>query len=75
MEINVYNGFYGCLDLWDCKNWTWKNCPNAWEDNFYGKYKKPTVVLEVILDEYLWMWAAYFGSPGSLNNIIILDTS
>lgn len=40
-----------------------------------GERKKPTVVLEAISDAELWIWAANFGSPGSLNDINVLDTS
>ncbi|CDF34444.1 unnamed protein product [Chondrus crispus] len=36
---------------------------------------KPTIVLEAICDGELWIWHAFFGSPGSLNDINVLDRS
>lgn len=37
--------------------------------------KKPTIVLEAIADAELWIWHAYFGAPGSLNDINLMDSS
>tara|TARA_R110002050_G_scaffold50435_1_gene116570 strand:+ start:511 stop:1110 length:600 start_codon:yes stop_codon:yes gene_type:complete len=35
----------------------------------------PTVVLEGIADSFTWIWHAYFGLPGSCNDINVLDNS
>lgn len=47
----------------------------AWAGQFRGKEKQQTVVLEAISDGELWIWHYFFGSPGSLNDINILDHS
>ncbi|OQR87297.1 hypothetical protein THRCLA_22922 [Thraustotheca clavata] len=42
---------------------------------YKGKEKKPTIVLEAWADHRRWIWQANFGSPGSLNDLNILDQS
>lgn len=44
-----------------------------WNGKYKGKQKKLTVVLEAIGKRELWIWHAFFGSPGTFNNINILD--
>eukprot|EP00171_Calliarthron_tuberculosum_P005756 IDg5756t1 len=39
------------------------------------KEKKPMIVLEAICDAELWIWHAFFGSSGSLNDINVLNHS
>lgn len=75
LKINTVRGFPGCIGSIDCQHWEWQNCPIAWAGQYKGKEKKPTVVLEAIADGELWIWHAHFGSPGSLNDINVLDTS
>ena len=59
----------------DCMHWKWKNCPTAWHGVFSGRYHEPTIILEAIASYDLWLWHAYFGLPGSLNDINVLDRS
>ena len=40
-----------------------------------GVYKYPTVVLEAVASHDMWFWHDNFGSPGSLNDVNILDHS
>lgn len=75
MRVNAARGFPGCVGSIDCQHWEWRNCPMAWAGQFKGKEKKPTIVLEAICDGELWIWHAFFGSPGSMNDINILDNS
>lgn len=49
--------------------------PHSLAGQFKGKEKNPTIVLEAICDGELWIWHAFFGSPGTLNDINILDRS
>jgi hypothetical protein len=37
--------------------------------------KTPTIVLEAVASYNLWIWHAYFGLPGSHNDINVLDQS
>lgn len=75
LSINESRGFPGSIGSWDCQHWSWKNCPVAWAGQFKGKEKKPTVVLEAIADPELFIWGCHFGSPGSMNDINVLDCS
>lgn len=59
----------------DCMHWRWKNCPTAWHGAFSGRYHEPTIIPEAIASHDLWIWHAYFGFPGSLNDINVLDRS
>jgi hypothetical protein len=47
----------------------------AWAGQFCGKEKKPTVILEAVATQDLWIWHAFFGLPGTLNDINVLDRS
>ncbi|KAG3111009.1 hypothetical protein PI125_g9513 [Phytophthora idaei] len=44
-------------------------------DNIKERKKKPTKVLEAVADYDLRIWHYNFGSPGSLNDINILEQS
>jgi hypothetical protein len=66
------SGMFGSLD---CMHVFWKNCPVAWQGQYKGKEKKPSVVLEAICDHHLWFWHASFGYPGTLNDINIINLS
>lgn len=68
-------GFPGMLGSIDCMHWAWKNCPTAWHGQFTGKEKQATIVLEAVASKNLWIWHAFFGLPGSLNDINVLDRS
>jgi Plant transposon protein len=68
-------GFPGCAGCVDCASWEWDCCPTAWQGNYKGKDRKPTCRLEVICDDYLYIWHVCFGSPGSKNDISIMNNS
>ena len=38
-------------------------------------HKKPTIMLEAVASNDLWIWHAYFGPPGSNNSINVLHQS
>ena len=56
-------------------HWEWKNCPNAWAGQYTGRSGKPTIILEVVPSYDLWIWHAFFGTPGSCNDINVLHRS
>ncbi|KAL9677483.1 hypothetical protein QQ045_005715 [Rhodiola kirilowii] len=60
----------------DCMHWEWKNCPTAWEGQYTrGDKGTTTVILEAVASHDLWIWHAFFGCPGTLNDINVLDRS
>jgi hypothetical protein len=56
-------------------HWSWKNCPTAYKGTYTGKEKEPTLVLEAVALYDLWIWHAFFGLPGALNDINVLHQS
>ncbi|EEY55056.1 uncharacterized protein PITG_08644 [Phytophthora infestans T30-4] len=59
----------------DCMHWAWKNCPVAWAGMYRGKEKAATVILEAVASQSLWIWHAFFGAPGSNNDLNVLERS
>jgi hypothetical protein len=68
-------GFPGMLGSIDCMHWEWHNCPTAWKGMFTGRGKRPSMILEAVASYNLWIWHAYFGMPGSCNDINVLHRS
>ena len=52
-----------------------KNCPTTWQGNFTGHIHEPTIILEAVTLYDLWIWHAFFGLPGSHNDINVLKHS
>ena len=76
LRVAEARDFPGMLGSIDCMHWEWKNCPAAWRASFQKQvYKVPTIILEAIASYDLWIWHAFFGLPGSLNDINVLDRS
>ncbi|XP_020254166.1 uncharacterized protein LOC109831244 [Asparagus officinalis] len=65
-------GFSGMLGSLDCMHWQWKNHPTAWAGQYLGRHGGPTIILEAVAPYDLWIWHAYFGLPGSNNDINVL---
>ncbi|KAJ6843069.1 putative nuclease HARBI1 [Iris pallida] len=68
-------GFPGMLGSLDCMHWAWKNYPTAWAGHYSGRHGGPTIILEAVASYDLWIWHAYFGLPGSNNDINVLQSS
>uniref|UniRef100_A0A803QC24 Uncharacterized protein n=1 Tax=Cannabis sativa TaxID=3483 RepID=A0A803QC24_CANSA len=47
----------------------------AWGGQYAGRSGSPTIILEAVVDYDLWIWHAYFGLPGSNNDINVLEAS
>ncbi|XP_075475817.1 uncharacterized protein LOC142512858 [Primulina tabacum] len=75
LYIGKQCGFPGMLGSLDCMHWKWKNCPTAWAGQYAGRSGSPTIILEAVDDYDLWIWHAYFGMPGSNNDINVLGSS
>ncbi|MFS7995571.1 putative harbinger transposase-derived protein [Helianthus anomalus] len=68
--------FPGMLGSIDCTHIEWKNCPRELRGAYVrGDIKRPTIILEAVASNDLWIWESYFGVPGSNNDINVLHTS
>ncbi|KAJ0912905.1 putative harbinger transposase-derived protein [Helianthus annuus] len=68
--------FPGMLGSIDCTHIEWKNCPRELRGAYVrGDIKRPTIILEAVASNDLWIWHSYFGVPGSNNDINVLHTS
>ncbi|KAD7117580.1 hypothetical protein E3N88_04848 [Mikania micrantha] len=71
-----YHGFPGMLGSIDCMHWDWENCPVAWRGQFMrGDHGCPSIILEAVCSQDLWIWHAYFGMPGANNDLNVLNSS
>lgn len=72
LTIGEQRGFPGMIGSVDCMHWKWKNCPTTYQGMYCGHVKEPTIVLEAVASTDLWIWHAFFGLPGSFNDINVL---
>ncbi|XP_028060009.1 uncharacterized protein LOC114263635 [Camellia sinensis] len=75
LAMGSNRGFPGMLGSIDCMHWKWKNCPTARKGMYSGHIHEPTIILEAVASQDLWIWHAFFGMPRSHNNINVLDRS
>ena len=75
LRIYASKGWLGMLGSLDIMHWEWKNFPVAHQGSYIGKEGIPMVALEAAVDTRLLFWHAWFGMPGSNNNLNILDCS
>ncbi|XP_038693787.1 putative nuclease HARBI1 [Tripterygium wilfordii] len=75
LKLHESRGFPGMLGSIDCMHWTWKNCPSRWKGHYSGHCGDATVILEAVASRDLWIWHSFFGLPGSLNDINVLERS
>jgi hypothetical protein len=75
LAMGEKKGFPGMLGSIDCMHWVWKNCPYEKQGQYKGKEEKPTIILEAVASDDLWIWHAFFGMPGSHNDINVLNRS
>uniref|UniRef100_A0A0D3C1W7 DDE Tnp4 domain-containing protein n=1 Tax=Brassica oleracea var. oleracea TaxID=109376 RepID=A0A0D3C1W7_BRAOL len=75
LDVGEHRGFPGMIGSIDCMHWEWKNCPTAWKGQYSRGSGRPTIVLEAVASYDLWIWHAFFGPPGTLNDINVLDRS
>ncbi|OWZ11810.1 Ribosomal protein [Phytophthora megakarya] len=64
LDQNAHRGFVGMIGSVDCMHWQWRICLSG----LAGQYK-------AVADYNLRIWHRNFGSPGSLNDINVLDQS
>ena len=67
-------GVFRMLGSIDCMHWKWKNYQVAWKGMYAcGDHREPSLILEAVASYDLWIWHAFFGLPGSHNDINVLD--
>ncbi|XP_010451563.1 PREDICTED: uncharacterized protein LOC104733701 [Camelina sativa] len=65
LDIGELRGFLGMLGSIDCMHWEWNNCLTAWKCQYTCGSSKPTIILEDVASQDLWIWHAFFKPPGS----------
>ncbi|XP_026410879.1 uncharacterized protein LOC113306117 [Papaver somniferum] len=75
LQENADRGFPGMLGSVDCMQWPWKNYPVDWQGSYWGKDKESSFALEAVASYDLWFWHAFFGMPGSNNDLNVLAHS
>jgi len=76
LHVSEMRGFPGMIGSIDCMHWEWKNYPKEWEGQFTrGDKETTTVILEAVASHDLWICHAFFGCPGTLNDINVLNRS
>ena len=56
-------------------HWKRKNFPSGWKGQYTGHSREPTIILKTVASYDLWILYAFFGLPGSHNDINVLDHS
>ncbi|XP_021835319.2 uncharacterized protein [Spinacia oleracea] len=75
LHRNKERGFPGMIGSIDCMHWEWKNCPMGWKAQYAGRSGSATLNLKVVADYDLWIWHAFFGIPGTCNDLNVLYRS
>nr|XP_043633271.1 protein ALP1-like [Erigeron canadensis] len=66
----------GMLGSLDCTHVEWRYCPRSLKGQYTrGDHKVPTIMIEVVASQDLWIWHSFFGPPGSNNDINVLNQS
>jgi Plant transposon protein len=68
-------GFPGCIGCVDVASWEWDCCPVSWHGQHKGKDKKPCCRMELLCDAFLYIYHVMFGTPGSKNDINVMNSS
>ena len=70
-EANAARGFPGMIGSIDCCHWEWKNCPVRYQGMFQDRNRKRSIVVEAIAGHDMYIFQAFVGLPGCLNDINI----
>ena len=73
MAVNAARGFPGMLGSIDCQHWRWKNCPVGLQGVYQDRNEVRSIVAEAIAGHDMYIYQAYVGLPGCLNDLNILS--
>jgi hypothetical protein len=75
MKINEERGFPSMFVSIDYRHWSWKKCLLAWQGQFQDKDKTRNIILEVIVNQSLWIWHTFFGLLRENNDVNVVHRS
>jgi hypothetical protein len=75
LERNARRGFPGMFASIDCVHFEWDMCSTAARGQHLNKDKEVTNILEAMATDDCWIWHAFFGMPGSCNDLNVLNNS
>ena len=66
----------GMIGSLDCTHFVWRNCPMELRGQYKrGDHQYPTIMMEAVASQDLWIWHAFFGPPGSNNDVNVVMQS
>jgi len=75
LRRNAVRGVPGCIVSTDCTPWTWSACLKGLAGQYQGRGGQRTVVIETVCDANAYISHIYIGSPGSHNEMNVLNAS
>ncbi|XP_021979994.1 uncharacterized protein LOC110876125 [Helianthus annuus] len=70
------HGLPGMIGSLGCRHWQWYNCSTAWRgQHTRADQDGPTIILQAVASQGLWVWSAYFGVARSCNDINVFEQS
>eukprot|EP00918_Siedleckia_nematoides_P030803 GHVU01066721.1.p1 GENE.GHVU01066721.1~~GHVU01066721.1.p1 ORF type:complete len:484 (-),score=38.85 GHVU01066721.1:922-2373(-) len=71
----THHGLPGMFGSIDCTHQHWDKCPVAHRGVYQGKEHKPSLVIEAVATQDMWLWHNFTGTPGASNDINVFDRS
>jgi hypothetical protein len=66
----------GMIGSLDCTHFVWRNCPTELKGQYKrGDHQYPTIKMEAVASQDLWIWHAFFGPPSSNNDVNVVMQS
>ena len=55
LQTGEQHGFPGMLGSIHCMHWKWKICPTMWQGMYTSHCHEPTIILEAVASQDLWI--------------------
>jgi hypothetical protein len=75
LNNNFMKGFPRMFLSLDSMHYMWKHYIMNWQGQFQNKDGYKSIILEVIIDQSLWIMCIFFGLPNGNNDVNLLDQS